>query len=267
MTKKLPDQKWINFRNSTGIRKEKIREEILLHYLPLATEAAGQYARFNLPKQSIMSYDDILSCAKIGLLKSIDSFDLSFQTDFKTHAYTRIRGEIIDELRRMQFCKRNVPKFRREVARVVEQFIQKFGRNPNIEDLREFNPYFDVNGAGLDKFTDKDLQSVLFGDIEIKDDYGRRISAISIAVDKNRLVVDKLKRIEIIDKLMKALPDELERRVIVLYFFGNKNISSISKELKIKPGIISNSLHSAILKLRKKTKNNEELIDVLQETT
>ncbi|WP_457567701.1 sigma-70 family RNA polymerase sigma factor [Desulfurobacterium sp.] len=82
---------------------EKSRKELVLEHLPLVKKIANKIYR-RIP-EGIVDFDDLVNTGVIGLMKAIDRYD-ERKANFSTYAYIRIRGEIMDFLRSVDFMSR-----------------------------------------------------------------------------------------------------------------------------------------------------------------
>lgn len=72
--------------------------------------------------------DDLLQAGGIGLLNAVERYDALQGTAFTTYAVQRIRGAMLDELRSRDWVPRSVRRHAREVAQVMRQLEQRYGR-------------------------------------------------------------------------------------------------------------------------------------------
>ena len=82
-----------------------IREQLILEYAPLVKLVAGRlsmYLGFNV------EYDDLVGYGIFGLIDAIDKFDLMKDVKFETYASLRIRGAILDQIRKMDWIPRTI---------------------------------------------------------------------------------------------------------------------------------------------------------------
>ena len=81
------------------------RQKLILENIPLAQIIAG---RMYKELGNKLEYDEILSCATIGLMDALDKYNANCGAKFATYANFRIKGAIIDELREMDYLSRNM---------------------------------------------------------------------------------------------------------------------------------------------------------------
>lgn len=109
------------------------RDALILDHIPLLHHIAG---RMNFESGG-MDKDDLYGFGMLGLIAAADSWDESRGLKFSTYAYTKIRGAILDEIRRMDF----LPRGRREKVRELDKVVRKLehtnGSPPTPEEIGE----------------------------------------------------------------------------------------------------------------------------------
>ena len=115
-----------------GIQETVDRDRLILDHLPLLKHIAG---RFSFDSGGSVEREDLVGFGMIGLIGAADSWEPNRGLQFSTYAYPRIRGAILDELRRMDF----LPRGRRERVRLLEAAVarleQASGCPPSPEEL------------------------------------------------------------------------------------------------------------------------------------
>ena len=111
---------------------KELRENIILEYAPLVKVVAGRlamYLGYNV------EYDDLVSYGIFGLIDAIDKFDAGKDVKFETYASLRIRGSILDQIRKMDWIPRTVRKKQRDIASAVKEIEAKTGRTASDEEI------------------------------------------------------------------------------------------------------------------------------------
>jgi RNA polymerase sigma factor FliA len=96
-------------------------------YLPLVAYSAGRLA-MTLPEH--VDQDDLFSAGLVGLLQALRNYDPAGGTSFETYARTRVRGAMLDELRRMDWVPRTIHEKARRIQNAMAQLEQKLGQLP-----------------------------------------------------------------------------------------------------------------------------------------
>jgi RNA polymerase sigma factor for flagellar operon FliA len=108
------------------------REKILLDHAPLVKQIA--YHLINrLP--ATVQIDDLIQAGMMGLLESVAQYDARQGASFKTYAGIRIRGAMLDEVRRQDWTPRSVHRKSREMAGVIRTLENRLGRKPSDAEI------------------------------------------------------------------------------------------------------------------------------------
>lgn len=95
-------------------KSSEVREQLILEYAPLVKLVAGRlsmYLGYNV------EYDDLVSYGIFGLIDAIDKFDSMKEVKFETYASLRIRGSILDQIRKMDWFREPSGRSRRRLCR------------------------------------------------------------------------------------------------------------------------------------------------------
>ena len=188
--------------------------------------------------------EDLFQIGSIGLIKAIDKFDYSFEVKFSTYAVPMITGEIKRFLRDDGMIKvsRSLKETATKIRAVREQFGNKYGREPTLEEIEEeLNIARDEIVMALD--TGAEVES-LYKTIYQGD--GNPIYLIDKLIetnDESEKLVDKLALREVIATL-----NEKEQEIIRLRYFKDRTQTDIAKELGISQVQVSR-MEKRILKI------------------
>ncbi|MBQ1720791.1 MAG: sigma-70 family RNA polymerase sigma factor, partial [Lachnospiraceae bacterium] len=108
---------WDDYRKNPT---PQLREQIIVEYAPLVKVVAGKLAMY---LGSNVEYDDLVGYGVFGLIDAIDKFDLGKEVKFETYASLRIKGAILDQIRKMDWIPRTVRQKQKkidEASRSVE---------------------------------------------------------------------------------------------------------------------------------------------------
>lgn len=129
-----PQSLWRLYHGDAGSRDENALVE---KYLPLVRSVLGRLL-LTLPDQ--VDHDDLRSAGLVGLLQALRNFDPRCGTAFEAYARLRIRGAMLDEVRRMDWVPRTVHEKSRRIQAAMVRLEQRLGRAPNDEEVaRELN--------------------------------------------------------------------------------------------------------------------------------
>ena len=202
-----------------------------------------------------VSLDDLKSAAMYGLMDAASRFDPDKGVLFKTFAETRIRGAVLDELRKMDWFSRSMRDKHNRVFREIKRLEQDLGRDPTEEEIAEamdmdLNAYQQIlNEIGhlgvisLNEVLDESAGGETFLD-QLNDLNGQNPEE---SVETQELVRDLAGAL---DRL-----SEKERLVITLFYYEEFTQKEIAVVLELSEGRISQLHSQALLKLRAKMPN------------
>ena len=233
---------WESFSET---RNDKIREKLLFQYLPLVKQIAGGIIG-KLPAS--VSIDELIDAGVIGLLESIDRYDIQASVKFETYAFTRVRGAMMDELRKMDWAPRSLREKTKRLDEAHRVLASKFGRQPSNEEIAD---HLEIS---LDKFnqisTEVGAVNPISLDKEIFSGTGDSTNLYDIMEEKD--VVTPLKSLE--DKELKSLMvkeiEKLprnEKLVIALYYYEELTLREIGDILNLSESRVS-QIHSKVVK-------------------
>ncbi len=222
-----------------------IRSQLVEQYLPLVKYIAGRITG-NLP--ATLSWDDLFHSGVIGLIEAVDRYDPSQNVKFKTFAYPRIHGAMIDTLRRVEWGPRSLRDNHRKVEAAIEQLTIELGEFPTDEQIADsLDVSVDEYYKMLDDVSKRYMLSLDFqyGMSEEEDGYSIK-QKVEQAENENPL--DELVHEDEKDRLVQViemLPDQ-EKLVIALYYYEELTLKEIGEVLDLSESRIS-QIHTKVL--------------------
>jgi RNA polymerase sigma factor for flagellar operon FliA len=114
--------------------REVLEDRWIMQYLPLVRHVVG---KVTASLSHVPDVDDLISAGTLGLVKAAKAFDPSRDSEFKTYAYIRIRGAVLDELRRRSFAPSSVHGDVRRIRKAYGQLLAELGSPPDDEALAD----------------------------------------------------------------------------------------------------------------------------------
>lgn len=220
----------------------RVRNEIVLKSMGLVRTVAlslrNMYIKFG-------DIDDVINEGVLALMDAIENFDPTKGAKFETYASLRIRGAIIDYIRKQDWIPRQVRKFARDLDKANSTLYNLYGRAPTNSELAE---YMEMTEEKLLKnMADASCTVTLsFEELLYEDNFDE--PSTSAPTDANLMRQEMSSMIaEAIDSLK-----EKERQVITLYYYKNMKYSDIAKVLGISEGRVCQINAKATLALKAK---------------
>lgn len=216
-------------------------------YAPLVKRIA-YHMMLRMPAS--VQVDDLIQAGMIGLIEASQKYDASRGASFETYAGIRIRGAIVDEMRRGDWVPRSVHRNARRVSQAVAAVEARLGRDAtDIEIAAELgislNEYFemlqDSNGSRLFSYEET------FGEEDSNIDATEHSSAFASPLEG--IQRDGLK--QALAKAIAQLP-ERERMVLALYYDQELNLKEIGMVLGVSESRVSQIHSQAAARLRTK---------------
>ncbi len=235
---------WETYRKSPT---PEMREQIILEYAPLVKVVAGRlsmYLGYNV------EYEDLVSYGIFGLIDAIDKFDMQKDVKFETYASLRIRGAILDQIRKMDWIPRTVRQKQKKIDEAIRNIEMRTGKNATDEqvagelgleqeELTEWQSRLKItNVISLNEFLEQGQEPVMDA---------RGNSHFSQPED----VVSESELKQVLEEALEVLTEK-EKKVILLYYYEDLTLKEISKVLEVSESRVSQLHTKALLKMRVK---------------
>ncbi len=228
-------------------KSPEIREKIILEYAPLVKVVAGRlsmYLGYNV------EYDDLVGYGIFGLIDAIDKFDYLKEVKFETYASLRIRGAILDQIRKMDWIPRTIRQKQKKIDAVMKAIEVETGRNATDEEIAE------RLGITEDEYSDWQSQMKITNIVSLNE-YLEQGSEVSIEYNhaaKFETPEEVLEKGELKKMLGEALEllTEKERKVIMLYYYEELTLKEISNILDVSESRISQLHTKGLQKMKQK---------------
>lgn len=232
--------KAVALRTYNGHKHNRIGDEEILHLLPMVRKIARRAVSYLKPP---LSFEDLVSAGTVGLLKAARDFDASHQAEFKTYAYIRIKGAVLDELRRASLLPSGLNRQIRTAQELSRRITEQTGTPPTDEELagklgisvQEVYELFE--SARTSRFVSIDAIS------DEQPALGDLLPAAQ--TDGPDRLLEKTELIEDLTNAIQEL-DERRQQIIVLYYNEHLTMKQIAEVLEITESRVS-QLHASAL--------------------
>lgn len=252
MTENEKKELWEEYEKT---QSPKIREQIIIEYAPLVNLVAG---RLSMYFGNNVEYDDLVGYGIFGLIDAIDKFDFNKAVKFETYASLRIRGAILDRIRKMDWIPRTVRQKQKKLEQAEREIELSTGRTASdeelakkleisIDELNEWQSYVRVNSLiSINEYIEQGCE------IEMNPVQNSHFEQPEKVVEQEELKV-------ILAKSLESLTEK-ERTVIVLYYYEELTLKEISKVLEVSESRVSQLHTKALMKLKKNLGSQIEIL-------
>lgn len=231
-------------------RSPEIREKIILEYAPLVKLVAGRlsmYLGYNV------EYDDLVGYGIFGLIDAIDKYDNMKEVKFETYASLRIRGAILDQIRKMDWIPRTIRQKQKKIEAAMKEIEAAKGRAATDEEIAK------SLGISEDEYVTWQSQMKITGVVSL-DEFMENGSEVPSGQSTQRRfegpeeVIEKSEMKEILGQALELLTEK-EKKVILLYYYEDLTLKEISNILEVSESRISQLHTRALQKLKSKMGN------------
>lgn len=239
-------------------RDNSLREKLVLNYIPVVRSVMKT---ISIPANSILTRDDLISSGIIGLIDAIEKYDPSRGVKFEIYAVQRIRGAILDELRKVDWLSRTARQKVQEISSTLDSIQNETTAEPT---LAEAISKLDINTSEIKDYLvayQSSKEAFFINESSFNPDEEEPTNFLENIPDEEQkspldIIVDK-EKISIIMDFLNMLP-ERDRLIITLYYYENLKFKEIGKLLNISESRVSQVHSEIITQLKKKFKTVEE---------
>ena len=232
-----------------GKQTRKDREDkMIVDFLPMVYKIVNKVVSYLHPP---LSKDDLVSAGTIGLVKAARDFDTSRDVEFKTYAYIRVKGAVIDELRSWSFAPSSLKKQFDRAQEVLAELTEKNGVAPDDDQLAKA---LDMTTTKMYKMFENARARHFLSIHGLNDEspaLGASLVSPNAEMPDDRMVFQEMKV-----QLAKAISElnEKQRKIVILYYTKELTMKEIAAVLEITESRVSQLHASSMFKLSGKLK-------------
>ena len=224
-----------------------LREKLIIEYSPLVKIVAGKMSMY---LGNNVEYDDLVSYGIFGLIDAIDKFDVHIDVKFETYASLRIKGAVLDQIRKMDWIPRTIRQRQRALDTATKEIWQRTGRQPTDEELAE------ELGMTEDEYYSFISALKITNLVSLNEFMEAGGNEPAMDTKKNSYFEqpeEKVSREELSAKLNDALGvlTDREKKVILLYYYEDLTLKEISEVMDVSESRVSQLHTKALKKMRK----------------
>ena len=231
-------------------RSPEIREKIILEYAPLVKLVAGRlsmYLGYNV------EYDDLVGYGVFGLIDAIDKYDNMKAVKFETYASLRIRGAILDQIRKMDWIPRTIRQKQKKIDAAIKEIENEKGRAATDEEIAK------SLGISDEDYLSWQSQMKVTGVVSLDEFMESGTEAPAQQNSQQRFetpeeVIEKEEMKKVLGQALELLTEK-EKKVILLYYYEDLTLKEISNVLEVSESRISQLHTRALQKLKSKMGN------------
>ena len=225
----------------------ELREKLIIEYSPLVKLVAGRlsmYLGYNV------EYEDLVSYGVFGLIDAIDKFDTTKDVKFETYASLRIRGSILDQIRKMDWIPRTVRQKQKKIDEAIRVIETRTGKTASDEEIAS------ELGLSEDELLGWQSQLKITNLVSLNEYVEQGTEPVMETRGNSHFIQPEelVEQNELKEMLKKAMDQltEKESKVILLYYYEEMTLKEISRVLEVSESRVS-QLHTKALSKMQKT--------------
>ena len=229
-------------------KQKSTLDKRIIELMPMVPRIANRVISYLKPP---LAFEDLIAAGTVGLVKAARDYDASHQAEFKTYAYIRIKGAILDELKKWSFLSPEMARKVSDLNRVAVSFRQRTGSEPSDEQLAaELN----VTPEKLAQIFEHN-RARMFASLDTSNEQSSCLLH-NMLYDNSSIPDENIAQGELIEKLTRAIEQlpKKKRQTIILYYHQNLTMKQIAEVLNVTESRVSQLHASALFNLSLKLK-------------
>ena len=244
------DKMWSEYSKQ---KTPQLREKLIIEYSGLVKVVAGKlsmYLGYNV------EYDDLVGYGVFGLIDAIDKFDYGKGIKFETYASLRIRGEILDQIRKMDWIPRTVRQKQKQLDMAYRKIEEKTGRLATDEEIAA------ELGITMEELLNMQNETKVSNIISLYEYMEQGDSKVEPVETKDYMQPDRVVEKEELKKLLLEVLETLtdkEKKVILLYYYEEMTLKEISNVMDVSESRVSQLHSKALVKMKQRLGSNMQM--------
>ncbi|MBN1051196.1 FliA/WhiG family RNA polymerase sigma factor [Clostridium botulinum] len=213
-----------------NLQDNDVKEQIVKEYIPLVKYIAS---RIMIGKNKYMEYEDLVSYGIIGLMDAISKFNPEKGMKFSSYASIRIKGAIIDQIRKNRPITKGAMDKLNRYNGAIEALQNKLLREPNILEIAKYLELSLEEVSQIENYINHismvSLENIIFSDDE-------EVNLLGIIEDKNSPSpedeLEEKEKLEVLSDAIKLLKEK-EQLILNLYYYEKLTLKEIGAILSV----------------------------------
>lgn len=225
-----------------------LREQLILEYANVVNLVAG---RLNMYLGYTVDYDDLVGYGVFGLIDAIDKYDLTKNVKFETYASLRIRGSILDQIRKMDWIPRTIRQKQKQIDAALREIEAEKGSAATSLEIAE------KLGISEEEYIDWQGQMKVTNLVSLNEYLDQGGSELASEKDNSGYfdtpeeAVEQSELKEVLESALELLTEK-EKKVILLYYYEDLTLKEISRVLEVSESRVSQLHTRALQKMKEK---------------
>lgn len=237
-------------------KSPELREQLILEYANVVNLVAG---RLSMYLGYTVEYDDLVGYGIFGLIDAIDKYDMTKNVKFETYASLRIRGAILDQIRKMDWIPRTLRQKQKRMDTAIAKLEAAHGRPATSDEIAE------ELGITKDEYEGWKAEAEFTNMVSL-DDYLEqgsegRIETFGAKFQQPENAVQKQELKEMLIEALKTLTDN-EQKVITFYYYEELTLKEISQILNVSESRVSQLHTKGLQKIKVQLGDSVDLLNL-----
>jgi len=243
---KLDGEYFVKEYLRTGDKQYK--DKVVSSFAPLIKHVIG---RFNMSYSNTLDKEDLYQAGIFGLLKALERYRPETGVPFKSFAYKRIHGEVVDTLRKEGLIGRDKYEKVKKLEIATRELAAELGREPSITEICERlnideSEYYSTLNASQMVYTTS-LNSKVY------DGEGEFVYKIDTLADDEQLTPEEIlinQNLKVnLKRIINGLP-ERQKIILALYFYEELTLADIGRVVGLTEARISQILNKTLVEIK-----------------
>lgn len=219
---------------------ESRQESLIIEHMPMVKRVAV-HLKVRVPP--FMELDELIQVGMVGLIEAARAFDPTMGNEFENFALSRVRGAMLDEVRRQSYLPRSAVAFNKTENEAIHALAATLGRKPTQMETAEYL------GLEIEQFHRERAQAKRFETYSMEI-VGEEVMGIPADVTfQPEVAVEEAEFMGVVTAAIEQLPDR-DKLIVSLYYVDELNLKEIGEVIGVSESRVSQILSQIVKKLR-----------------